>query len=75
MKNFSDIETLLRESRLPDKDVTHTRIDVWRDILKKRRDARRFGLLFRIRPWMWALASLLLIALCFLFFWVVTGVR
>lgn len=75
MKNLQDIEKMLRESRLPDRDMSHTRYDIWREILKKRRDTRRFGYLFRIRPWIWALASLALIVLCFIFFLMITNVR
>ncbi|NQT26463.1 hypothetical protein HQ585_14010 [candidate division KSB1 bacterium] len=67
MKKLNDIERLLKESKLPDWDLSQSRHEMWHQILKKRRDRRRLGFLFRIRPWIWALMSIILIVLCFMF--------
>ena len=67
MKTLNNIEKLLKQSKLPDRDVSHSRHEMWHEILKRRRDRRRLGFLFRIRPWVWALMSIVLIALCILF--------
>lgn len=67
MKKLDDIEMLLKESKLPDHDITTSRLEMWQLILQKRRDHRRYGFLFRIRPWFWTLLSIILIVLCFMF--------
>lgn len=67
MKTLNEIEKLLKESKPPDREMSQSRHEMWHEILKKRRDRRRLGFLFRIRPWIWALMSIVLIVLCFLF--------
>lgn len=67
MKRNEDIERLLRDSRLPDRNGSKDRHDVWERVLKARKDRPKRSLLLRVRPWMWALASILLVLLCVLF--------
>ena len=75
MKPLNDIENLLKESRLPDRDMSPTRHEVWHRILERHRDRRRFGPLFRIRPAVWALMSILLVVLCLIIIFVVMRPR
>ena len=64
MKDLEHIEKTLREAKPPDHDMTRSRHKVWQNILKRRRERRkRFPLAF-IKPWMWALASVIVIVIC-----------
>ncbi|HDQ44960.1 MAG TPA: hypothetical protein ENN17_05590 [bacterium] len=64
MKTMNDIEQILKMSRPPERDMAHLRHEIWRQVLARRRDRRRFGLIFRIYPGFWALMSILLMLIC-----------
>ena len=67
MKDLKDIEKILREIKPPDRDMTHTRHEVWRRIMKDRERRMKRGPQRFLKPWVWALASIILIILCYLF--------
>jgi hypothetical protein len=64
MKDFEDIEKTLRDTRLPDQDMSHTRHEVWQRIMKAREKRHKRILLSCVKPWGWALASIILILIC-----------
>ena len=67
MKDLKDIEDILREAKLPDRDVSQEHHDVWHQIIDAQRKRRKKGFLSKIAPWIWALGSLLLILFCIFF--------
>ena len=75
MKNNRDIEKILKESRLPDRDMSSTGHEVWRRIIEARKTHGKRSPLSRMKPWVWALASILLILLCVLFMILLVRVR
>jgi len=67
MKEFEDIEKLLKESKLPDRDTSPIRHEAWKRILRSRREKREKPLIAKISPLGWALASIILILVCIFF--------
>ena len=67
MKEFEDIEKMLKESKLPDRDTSSVRHEAWKHILRSRKEKREKPLIARIPPIGWALASFILILLCIFF--------
>ena len=67
MSELHDIERLIREARPPDQDPSTFRQDLWQQILKARSKRRRSTLITKVAPWIWALASILMILLCIYF--------
>ena len=65
MKDTKDIEELLKGARLPDRSSPKDRRDMWEQVLRRHKIKKSLWL--RIRPWIWALASILLILICILF--------
>jgi len=73
-KDIQEIEKLLRDEKLPDQDTSHVKRHVWQSILRCRRERQDKGSpIFRIKPWLWPLASIVLILLCFLLIWLMFG--
>ena len=66
MRDLKNIEKMLRDARLPDAKNDEVRLKMWQTLLTQRRERLRRGLLYRIKPWMWALASIVFILLCVL---------
>ena len=66
MKNLNDIEDFLRENKPPDQSTDQTMHDVWQTVMKIRKERHPKHLLHYTRPWMWVLASFLLIGFCIL---------
>jgi hypothetical protein len=64
MKNIKDIEKLLRDTKLPDRNMSHIQHEVWHRILNMQRERHKKIFLLRIKPWIWTLASLILIVIC-----------
>lgn len=64
MKPSIDIEKLLFESKLPDQKLSNAQHQIWQQILDERKKRHQLSIIFRIKPWMWALASVLLMLLC-----------
>lgn len=64
MKNLGDIEEILRENRLQDQNVEQSIHEVWQAVLKMRKERHKKSLLDYTRPWMWAMASFLVIGVC-----------
>jgi hypothetical protein len=75
MKNNRDIEKILKESRLPDRDMSSTGHEVWTRIIESRKKRGKRSPFSRMKPWVWALASILLILLCVLFMVLLVSVR
>jgi len=67
MKDLNDIEAILKETKPPDHDVSHFRTETWHAIIDAQRDRHKKGFLSKCSPWIWALASILLILLCIFF--------
>ena len=65
MKNHDNIEEILRDSKPPYHDMSHSMHEAWQHVLyeRNRYPKNKGGLLF-IKPWMWALASVALILIC-----------
>lgn len=66
MKDLKEIEKLLRDSRLPDTDFTRNRHETWRKLIEAQRRRRKSHILPFVPPWIWALASLILLLLSIL---------
>ena len=66
MSDLKNIEEMLRESRLPDSDFSKNRSETWRRLIDAQRRPHKTRLLFALPPWLWALASLLLLLLSIL---------
>ncbi len=59
----NDIEKTLQESRLEDQDTPKSLHEAWQQALNERQHRHPVPLLLKIKPWMWALASILVILL------------
>lgn len=69
MSEFNDIEELLRNDNLPHRyDTGHMRHLNWQRVLQEHRQRRQLPFLFRIPPWIWSLASIMLIIVCIFIF-------
>lgn len=66
MKNSEDIEKILREAKLPDRDMSQMRHEIWHHILKTRKKQRKQSFVSCVKPWILALASIVLIVICIL---------
>lgn len=64
MNSLNDIEKLLSDSKLPDQELPQTRNQIWHQILDERKKRHKLSMIFLIKPWMWALFSILLILMC-----------
>ncbi len=64
MKDLKYIEKMLQDARLPDVNTDEMRLKMWKSLLENRRSRHKRGLLYKIKPWMWALASIVFILLC-----------
>jgi hypothetical protein len=72
-KKLEDIEQLLKNGRLPDQDSGSVKLNIWREILKQHREkSKRGSPIFRIIPWIWPLASILLLAICLFLMWLLS---
>jgi hypothetical protein len=65
-KHLKEIEDILRNGKLPDADTARLRHQVWQKLLRTQRERRKFKSLLKLQPWIWALASIILILLCVL---------
>ncbi len=65
-RKLHEIEELLRNGKVPDADLSHLRHEAWQKLLAARRQRRRPKGFLRLPPWVWALASILLIVLSLL---------
>ena len=66
MKNLKDIEKLLTNAKPPDKVISSTRHKTWQRIIDAhKKHGKRTGFL-TIKPWIWTLASIILILICIL---------
>ncbi|MFQ5637835.1 MAG: hypothetical protein ACE5IR_07535 [bacterium] len=65
-KHFKEIEDILRNGKLPDADSSELRHQVWQRVLQNQRQHRTSKLLLRLPPWIWVMASIILILLCIL---------
>lgn len=63
MKTPNNIEDVLRESRLEDQEAPKSLHDAWQQALQERKDRHPLPMLWKVKPWMWALASILVILL------------
>ncbi|MBN1783259.1 hypothetical protein JW948_19145 [bacterium] len=72
-KNIEEIEQLLREKKLPDQDAGYIRNQLWQKILEENRKRKKTSPLFRIRPWIWTLASLIVLAVSLFIMWLIHG--
>lgn len=63
-KHLTEIEDILRNGKLPDSDLAPLRHQVWQQVLKAQRKRRKPKLPLKVPPWVWALASIILILLC-----------
>ena len=75
MKRIEDIEKILREEKLPDQDTSAFKPKIWQRILKERREREHAStpLIFKIKPWMWAAASMLLLILSIILMWMINS--
>jgi hypothetical protein len=72
-KELEDIEQILKNGRLPDQDSGAVKSRIWQEILKQYRGkSKRGSPLFRITPWIWPLASILLLAVCLFLMWLLS---
>jgi hypothetical protein len=73
MRDLKNVEKILRDARLPDTKNDEVRLKMWQALLGQRRERQRRGLLYRIKPWMWALASIIFILICVLIMIAIAG--
>jgi hypothetical protein len=66
-KKITEIEEFLRSGRLPHADARSLRDRVWQKIVESRRTRRTPKLPLHLPPWIWALASIVLVLLCIIF--------
>lgn len=74
MKDLHDIEKMLEKARPPDQDFSKTRRQIWQDILNRRKSQNKKGFPISLAPWIWVVASLVLIFICVLFMVFIHGV-
>jgi len=67
MREFKDIEKRLRNGRLPDSDMSKYRHKAWQKILQAQRARRKIISFLSIPPWVWAVASIIILILFFVF--------
>jgi hypothetical protein len=67
MKDYSDIEKRLRNGKLPDSDMSKHRYKVWQKLLRAQRGRRKLASFLSIPPSIWALASIVILILFFIF--------
>lgn len=67
MKESKDIEKILKDSRPPNRELPSTRREAWKRIIERRKTPRKRSPLLKMKPWIWALASIILIILCVYF--------
>ena len=67
MKDLNDIEAILKKAKPPDRDVSQLRHEAWHQIIDAQRERHAKGFFAKVTPWIWALASLILILLCIFF--------
>ena len=67
MKDFKDIEKRLKNGKLPDSDMSKHRHKVWQKILQARRTRRKLVSLLSIPPYVWAVGSIIILLLFFIF--------
>lgn len=70
MKEFRDIEKRLLNGKLPDSDMSRHRPKVWQGILQAKRIPRKMLSVFSIPPYIWALASIIILVLFFIFIFI-----
>jgi len=70
MKDFRDIEQRLRNGKLPANDMSRHRHKVWQGILQAKRIRRKMISVFSIPPYIWAVGSLIILILFFIFVFV-----
>ncbi|MFQ5605550.1 MAG: hypothetical protein ACE5HS_19950 [bacterium] len=66
-KKLHEIEKVLRNGKLPHKDLSGIREMNWQKILQAQRKRRKPQFFLSLPPWSWALASIVLILLCVVF--------
>ena len=67
MKDFKDIEKRLRNGKLPDSNMSKHRIKVWQKLLQAQRNRRKLVSFLSISPSVWALGSIIILILFFIF--------
>jgi hypothetical protein len=67
MKDFQDIEKRLRNGKLPDSDMSKHRYKVWQTLLQAQRTRRKIISFLSIPPWIWAVGSIIILILFFIF--------
>ncbi|MBN2104713.1 hypothetical protein JW835_11795 [bacterium] len=76
IKKIEEIEQLLRDEKLPDQNINHLKTDIWQKIIQGHHvQTKRRSFLFHIKPWLWTLASILLILVCLFLMWLMNGSR
>jgi len=71
MKDFKDIEKRLRNGKLPDSDMSKYRHKVWQKIVQDRRTRRKLVSFFSIPPYFWAVGSIIILILFFIFMFII----
>jgi hypothetical protein len=67
MRDFRDIEKRLQDGKLSDSDMSRHRHKIWQRILQAQRSRRKIISFLSIPPSIWALASIIIIILFFIF--------
>lgn len=67
MKEFQNIEKRLRNGKLPDRDMSKHRHKVWQRISHAQRARRKMISFLSIPPWVWAVGSIVILILFFVF--------
>lgn len=62
-KDLKDVEDLLRDGKLPERDTAQIRHHVWQKVLQAQRKRHQPKALFIFPPWIWFMASILVIVL------------
>lgn len=70
MRDFKDIENRLRNGKLPDSNMSRHHHKVWRRILQAKRIRRKMISVFSIPPYIWAVGSIIILILFFIFVFV-----
>jgi len=68
MAKINEIEELLRDSKLSIKNTAQFRYNTWQRILRAQRERRTSKSLVKIPAWIWPMASILVVLLCFIYF-------
>lgn len=75
MKKLEDIEKKLRNNNLPETDISSICFQEWQRILKTHKEKQKLSLIFKTTPWLWTLASILLIVLCIIIMFLLKNVK